>query len=73
MKVMNSIALPIVGLVKRTVIKLEGWKGLVDFVVIKMDDFDRVLGMELLLEHQVIPMPSAKCLVITDLSPPSFK
>ncbi|KAA0041961.1 Asp_protease_2 domain-containing protein [Cucumis melo var. makuwa] len=30
-----------------------------------MDDFDVVLGMEFLLEHQVIPMPLTKCLVIT--------
>ncbi|KAA0057470.1 reverse transcriptase [Cucumis melo var. makuwa] len=69
MKVVNSVALPIVGLVKRTLIKLEGWKGLVDFVVVKMDDFDVVLGMEFLLEHQVIPMPSAKCLAITGSFP----
>ncbi|XP_050941245.1 uncharacterized protein LOC127149526 [Cucumis melo] len=65
MKVMNFVALPIVGMVKRATIKLGGWKGPVDFVVVKMDDFDVVLGMEFLLEHQVIPMPSAKCLVIT--------
>ncbi|KAA0036726.1 uncharacterized protein E6C27_scaffold1244G00110 [Cucumis melo var. makuwa] len=54
---------------KRTVIKLGGWKGPVDFMVVKMDDFDVVLGMEFLLEHQVIPMPSAKCLVITGSFP----
>ena len=54
MKAMNSIALPIVGLVKWTVIKLGGWKGPVDFVVVKMDDFNIVLRMEFLLEHQVI-------------------
>ncbi|TYK03044.1 uncharacterized protein E5676_scaffold46G001390 [Cucumis melo var. makuwa] len=69
MKAVNSIALPIVGLVKRTTIKLGGWKGPVDFVVVKMDDFDVVLGMEFLLEHQVIPMPSAKCLAITGSFP----
>ncbi|KAA0060490.1 uncharacterized protein E6C27_scaffold22G003260 [Cucumis melo var. makuwa] len=69
MKVVNSIALPIVGLVKRTTIKLGGWRGPVDFVVVKMDDFDVVLGMEFLLEHQVIPMPSAKCLAITGSFP----
>ena len=69
MKAVNSIALPIVGLVKRTTIKLGGWRGPVDFVVVKMDDFDVVLGMEFLLEHQVIPMPSAKCLVITGSFP----
>ncbi|TYK23130.1 uncharacterized protein E5676_scaffold142G001280 [Cucumis melo var. makuwa] len=65
MKVVNFVGLPIVGLVKRTVIKLGGWKCPADFVIIKMDDFNVVLGMEFLLEHQVIPMPSAKCLVIT--------
>ncbi|TYK11797.1 gag-asp_proteas domain-containing protein [Cucumis melo var. makuwa] len=65
MMIVNSVALPIVELMKRTTIKLEGWKGPVDFVVVKMEDFDVVLGMEFLLEHQVIPMPSAKCLVIT--------
>ncbi|KAA0058239.1 uncharacterized protein E6C27_scaffold274G005640 [Cucumis melo var. makuwa] len=68
MKVVNSVVLPIIGLVKQTMIKLEGWKGSVDFVVVKMDDFDVVLGMEFLLE-QVIPMPSARCLVITGSFP----
>ncbi|TYK07966.1 uncharacterized protein E5676_scaffold265G00940 [Cucumis melo var. makuwa] len=69
MKVVNYVALPVVGLVKQTVIRLGGWKGPVDFVVVKMDDFDVVLGMEFLLEHQVIPMLSAKCLVITGSFP----
>ena len=54
MKVMNSTALPVIGLVKRTMIQLGGWSGPVDFVVVGMDDFDVVLGMEFLLEHQVI-------------------
>ncbi|KAA0046581.1 uncharacterized protein E6C27_scaffold114G001140 [Cucumis melo var. makuwa] len=65
MKAANSIALPIVELVKRTTIKFGGWKGPIDFVVVKMDDFDVVLGMEFLHERPIIPMSSAKCLVIT--------
>ncbi|KAA0053838.1 uncharacterized protein E6C27_scaffold135G002280 [Cucumis melo var. makuwa] len=69
MKAVNFVALPIVELVKRTTIKLGGWKGPVDFVVVKMDDFDVVLEMEFLLEHQVISMPSAKCLAITGSFP----
>ena len=69
MKVVNSIALPIVRLVKQTMVKLGGWKGPLDFMVVKMDDFDVVLRMEFLLEHQVIPMPLAKCLVITGSFP----
>ena len=40
---MNSVALPIVGLVKQTATRLGGWKGPVDFVVVKMEDFDVVL------------------------------
>ena len=69
MKAMNSTALPIVGVVKRVVIQLGGWSGLVDFMVVGMDDFDIVLGMEFLFEHQVIMMLSAKCLVITGTTP----
>ncbi|KAA0062302.1 uncharacterized protein E5676_scaffold313G003310 [Cucumis melo var. makuwa] len=69
MKAVNSAALPIIGLVKRTMIRLRGWSGLVDFVVVKMDDIDVVLGIEFLLEHQVISMPLAKCLMITGSSP----
>ena len=61
MKAVNSTALPVVGVVKRAVIQLERWNDLVDFVVVGMDDFDVVLGMEFLLEHQVIMMPATKC------------
>ena len=45
-------------------IQLGGWRGPVNFVDVGMDDFDVVLRMEFLLEHQVILTPSAKCLVI---------
>ncbi|KAA0039097.1 uncharacterized protein E5676_scaffold2047G00180 [Cucumis melo var. makuwa] len=71
MKAVNFVTLPIVRLVKQMMMKLGGWKGLVDFVVVKMDNFDVVLGMEFLFDHQVILMPLAKCLVITDFFPPS--
>ena len=50
-------------------IQLKGWSGPVDFMVVGMDAFDVVLGMEFLLEHQVIMMPTAKCLVITGPTP----
>ena len=63
MKVVNSMALPILEIARKTTLNLETWSSLVDFVIIKMDDFDVVLGMEFLLEHKVIPMPLANCLV----------
>lgn len=34
-----------------------------------MDDFDVVLGMEFLLEYEVIPMPLAQCLTLTSSNP----
>ena len=66
---MNSTTLPIVRLVKQTMIKLKGWSDPIDFVVVRIDDFDVVLEMEFLLEHQVIPRPLAKCLVIIGSTP----
>lgn len=63
-KLENSGALPIIVLVKRTMIRLGAWIGPIDLVAIKMDDFDVVPRMEFLLEHQVIPMLLVKCLVI---------
>ena len=69
MKAVNSEALPIVGVSKRVPFKLGAWTGELDLVVVCMDNFDVVLGMEFLLEYKVIPMPLAKCLVITDCNP----
>ncbi|XP_023550586.1 uncharacterized protein LOC111808682 [Cucurbita pepo subsp. pepo] len=63
MKAVNSEALPIVGVSKGVPFKIGDWTGELDLVVVRMDDFDVVLGMEFLLEHKVIPMPLAKCLL----------
>ena len=69
MKAMNSTALPVVRIVKRAAIQLGGWSDFVNFVVVGMDNFDVVLIVEFLLEHQVIIMPAAKCLVVTGSNP----
>ena len=69
MKAVNSEALHIVGVSKRVPFKLGAWTGELDLVVVRLDDFDVLLGMEFLLEYKVIPMPLAKCLVITDRNP----
>ena len=57
MKAVNSTALSVVESVNRTMIQLGGWSDLVDFMVVGMDDFDVILKMESLLQHQVILMP----------------
>ncbi|TYK05411.1 Asp_protease_2 domain-containing protein [Cucumis melo var. makuwa] len=45
------------------------WRGEVNLVMVRMDDFDVVLGMEFLLEYEVIPMPLAQCLTLTSSNP----
>ena len=62
-------SLPVLGVAQRTPIKLGTWTGRTDFVIVKMDYFDIVLGMDFLLEHKVIPMPLEKSLVITGSNP----
>ena len=69
MKAINSEALPIIGVFKRVSLKLGAWSGEMDLVVVRMNDFDVALGMDFLLEHKVIPIPLAKCIVITDCNP----
>ena len=41
------------GVSKRIPFKLGAWKGELDLVEVRMDDFDLVLEMEFLLEHKV--------------------
>ena len=69
MKIINLTALPVLGVAKRTPIKLGTWIGQTDFAIVKMDEFDIVLRTNFLLEHKVIPMPLAKSLVITGSNP----
>ena len=42
MKAVNSKALPIVGVSKRASLKLDEWRGDVDLVIVRMDDFNTV-------------------------------
>ena len=65
MKSINSAALLVSEVAKRTPIKM----GRTDFVIVKMDDFDIVLGVNFLLEHKVIFILLAKCLVVTGFNP----
>lgn len=69
MKAVNLEALPIVEMSKRVPFQLVEWTGNDDLVVVCMDDFDVMMGMEFLLEHKVIPMPLIKCLIVTRNNP----
>ena len=44
--------------------KLVTWEGMIDLIVVPIDDFDVVLDMELLLEKSAIPVPATGSLLI---------
>ena len=73
MKAVNLTTLPVLGVAKRTLIKLRTWTKRIDFAIVKIDDFDIVLEMDFLLKHKVIPMPLAKCLIVTRSNPTIIK
>ena len=69
MKFINWVILSVLGVVKRSPIKLGTWTGQTDFLIVEMDDFNIVLGMDFRLEYKVILMPLIKCLVVTESNP----
>lgn len=51
MKTVNSHVMASTGLTKQVKVKLAEWEGPIDFVVISMDDFNVILGMEFVMGH----------------------
>ncbi|XP_050374592.1 uncharacterized protein LOC126792152 [Argentina anserina] len=64
MKAVNSSPSPTVGLSKGVRLKLGNWEGKTDLVVVQMDDFNVILGMEFMLGNKAIPIPNAQNLLV---------
>ena len=69
MKVVNSKALVTTGLAKQVRVKFSTWEGITDLIIVRMDDFDVILGMEFLSEKGTIPIPSIGSLLIMGKKP----
>lgn len=54
---MNSKGSRILGIIKDVLIKVGGWKGKLDFTIIKMDDYEVILGIEFMIEKEVVLVP----------------
>ncbi|CAL8990740.1 unnamed protein product [Prunus brigantina] len=57
MKTVNSTAKPIDGVARGVELHIATWKGVADFSVIPMDDYDVVLGMKFMDEVKTFPIP----------------
>ena len=64
MKAVNSKALPTAGLAKQVCVRMGTWEGLIDLIVVKLDDFDVILGMDFLVDKGGIPIPGAHSLLL---------
>ncbi|GKD28387.1 putative nucleotidyltransferase, ribonuclease H [Tanacetum coccineum] len=65
-KVVNSPAKAIHGVAKDVRAKIGEWEGTIDLLVVPMDDFKVVFGLEFLDKVQAFPMPFANSLCILD-------
>ena len=69
MKAVNSEALATTGVAKKVNMKIGSWEGQTDLVVVRMDDFDVILGMDFLTEKGAIPIPATGSLLIMGETP----
>ena len=55
MKAVNLKALATIELAKQVRVKIVTWEGMIDLIVVQIDDFDVVLGMKFLAKKGVTP------------------
>uniref|UniRef100_A0A5K0ZCM5 Uncharacterized protein n=1 Tax=Nymphaea colorata TaxID=210225 RepID=A0A5K0ZCM5_9MAGN len=70
MKAANSKAKPIHGVARDVVVKIESWSEKANFSVVPMDDYQMILGMELLSVAKMVPMPHLHSVSIMDEKSP---
>ncbi|CAL1381132.1 unnamed protein product [Linum trigynum] len=66
MKAINSRATRTHGVARQVPLKLGGWTGVADFEVVSLDDYQVILGMELMVREKAFPIPYANRFCIND-------
>ncbi|RWR95040.1 gag-asp_proteas domain-containing protein [Cinnamomum micranthum f. kanehirae] len=72
MKAMNSDAKPIVGMANDVTLRLGQWFGLCNFMIVPLDDFEVILGIDLFVKAKVAIMPHLGDIFIGDKQCPFF-
>ncbi len=70
-KAMNSGAMPVKGVAECT-LELGSWKGACSLMVVLLDDFDLILGMEFFLSAKACLMPHLRGVMLGDERAPCF-
>lgn len=63
---MNSPPIEILGIAERVDTTLGEWTGKVDFTIVRIDDYEAVLGMEFMKQFDAMVVPHLKKLYIYD-------
>ena len=66
MKTVNSPPIEILGIAERVETTLGEWTGKVDFTIVRIDDYEVVLGMEFMKQFDAMIVPHLKKLYIYD-------
>ena len=69
MKAINSKALATTELSKEVRVKIGTWEGTTNLIVVRMDDFNVILGIEFLAEKGSIPISSTRSSLIMSKKP----
>ena len=72
MKAVNSEAKPIAGLAKDVTLRLGQWSGLCNFMVVPLDDFEVIMGIDFFVKAKVTIMPHLGGIFIGDEHCPCF-
>ena len=69
---MNSEAQETQGLAKDVVNQMWGWKGIVNLLSTRLDDFDLIFGYEFFVRAKVMVLPHLNGLFLKDETQPCF-
>ncbi|KAJ8644515.1 hypothetical protein MRB53_006263 [Persea americana] len=72
MKAVNSEEKPITSMANDVTLRLGEWSGLCNFIVVPLDDFTVILGIDFLIKENVAIMPLLEGISIGDEYCPCF-
>ncbi|GAV89554.1 RVP_2 domain-containing protein [Cephalotus follicularis] len=71
-KVVNDVACPMQGMAHDVPLQMGTWKGQLNLMIVPLDDFDVIFGIDFLTRNKAVPMPHLKGLMFMDENQPCF-
>ncbi|GAV83323.1 gag-asp_proteas domain-containing protein [Cephalotus follicularis] len=71
-KAVNADARPVQGFARDVPLQVGAWKGQLNLMIVPLDDFDVIFGIDFLVRNKAAPMPHLKGLMFVDENQPCF-